>query len=351
MLSGIKRASIPTALALLAAIAYRRSTTTATSVVGLAKMSTTATNVTRTPAKVVYARETPEGVGATVRRSIGTPALRNLSPFLMLDHATIQPGAGFPDHPHRGQSTVTYVLSGMAEHEDFLGNHGKLSTGDVQWMTAGRGIVHSEMPYFDPDPTKREDSVALQLWVDLPADKKFIEPSYQEKKAKDIDTAYPSKDVQVTVISGESHGVTGFVRPVGGCWYLDFRLKAPGASVFQPLPEGWTAFAYVITGSLQVGEEASPVDHFNTVVLSAENGQNGVLLTRPEGTADETRFVLIAGEPLDQPVVQYGPFVVTSQREAMEAIRDYQMGANGFERAPHWESKIGEPLRRASSRD
>lgn len=313
-------------------------------------LSTAMTNVTRTPTKVVYAYETPEGMGATVRRSIGTQALRNLSPFLMLDHATInvEDGAGFPDHPHRGQTTVSYVLSGALHHEDFLGNTGTLAAGDLQWMTAGRGIMHSEMPLFGgPNPVPAE---ALQLWIDLPADQKMIEPSYQEKKAAEIDTVNPQPGVQVTVISGEAFGVKGFVRPVGGCWFLDFKLTDAGASVFQPLPEGWTGFAYVITGALQVGEEATPVDKFNSVVLSAEEGQNGVLLTRPEGTTEDTRFVLIAGEPLDQPVVQAGPFVLTSRQKAMEAYMDFQLGKNGFEGAPGWESKIGAPLRRANSR-
>ncbi|WOO84656.1 Pirin [Vanrija pseudolonga] len=304
----------------------------------------TTSNVTRSPAKIVYARDTPEGVGATVRRSIGTPALRNLSPFLMLDHATIHPGSGFPDHPHRGQSTVSYVLGGMWQHEDFTGNAGKLEKGDVQWMVAGRGIVHSEMPLFHDDPAKAEPTEALQLWVDLPADKKFIEPSYQEKKAADIDTVTPSDGVSVTVISGESHGVTGFVRPVGGCWFFDYKLSKPGASAFQQIPKGWTAFVYVITGKLQLGEDATPVDKHHTVVLSAEDDEDGVLLTRPEGTTDETRFVLIAGEPLDQPVVQYGPFVVNTQKQVMEALSDYGKGQNGFERAPGWKSKIGSKL-------
>lgn len=297
----------------------------------------------RHPTKVVYAQKTPEGVGATVRRSIGSPSLRNLSPFLMLDHAAVEKGSGFPDHPHRGQSTVTYVLSGMMQHEDFIGNSGRLEPGDVQWMTAGRGIVHSEMPLHEETD---EDAVALQLWVDLPADKKMIEPSYQEKKAKDIDTIHPKDGVEITVISGESFGTKGFVRPVGGCWFMDIKLQKPGASVFQALPEGWTAFAYVITGQLQVGEEATPIPQFNTVVLSADEGQNGVLLTRPEDATEETRFVLIAGEPLEQPVVQMGPFVVCSQREAMEAIRDYQSGTNGFEGAAGWKSEIGSKMTR-----
>lgn len=305
-----------------------------------------ANQTTRTPSKIVYAHETPEGVGATVRRSIGSMSLRNLSPFLMLDHAAVQEGSGFPDHPHRGQSTVTYVLDGMMQHEDFTGAAGKLLPGDVQWMTAGRGIVHSEMPLFDEDPAKRVPAEALQLWIDLPADKKMIEPSYQEKKAADIDSVQPTEGVDITVISGESHGVTGFVRPVGGCWFMDVKLTKAGASVFQPLPEGWTAFAYIITGKLQVGEEATPVDKHNTVVLSCENDQNGVLLSRPDGTDEETRLVLIAGEPMpDNTTIQHGPFVVNSRKEVVEAIMDYQMGRNGFERAPQWKSKIGSAMR------
>lgn len=304
--------------------------------------NSTMSQVTRTPTKTVYAQETPEGVGATVRRSIGTYALRNLSPFLMLDHAKIQKGSGFPDHPHRGQSTVTYCLKGKMGHEDFTGAAGTLEPGDVQWMTAGRGIVHSEMPVFDGDYDEVE---GMQLWVDLPADKKMIEPSYQEKKAAEIDTARPADGVTIKVISGKSHGVEGFVRPVGGCWFLDVRLEQPGASVFQEIPEGWTGFAYIITGAAQFGEEATPTDKHNTVVFSAEPGQNGVLITRPEGSTEETRVLVIAGEPLDQPCVQHGPFVVTSQREVLQAMVDYQTGRNGFENAPAWKSKLGAPLR------
>ncbi|KAK4688011.1 quercetin 2,3-dioxygenase, partial [Tremellales sp. Uapishka_1] len=304
--------------------------------------------LSRTAVQSVYARETPEGVGATVRRSIGSSALRNLSPFLMLDHATIKPGSGFPDHPHRGQTTVTYVLGG-------------LNTGDVQWMTAGRGIMHSEMPLFDLDPAKAVDAVGLQLWVDLPLDQKFIEPSYQEKKANDITTIHPEPGVEITIISGESHGATvsalgapsslippthslqGFVRPVGGCWYLDFKLSSPGATVFQPLPAGWTALAYIITGTLAIGSSSSHYTQFHTVVLSSNPAESGVTFTKPlDSPAGEiTRFVLIAGEPLDQPVVQYGPFVVNTERQAREAIMDFRTGKNGFERAVGWESEIG----------
>ncbi|ORY34335.1 RmlC-like cupin domain-containing protein [Naematelia encephala] len=314
-------------------------------------MSTTSTaplaESSRTVVKSVYAQEVAEGVGATVRRSLGSGQLRNLSPFLMLDQFKASRGSGFPDHPHRGQSTITYVLQGYIQHEDFVGNTGFLGPGDVQWMTAGRGIMHSEMPYWDPDPEKAVDPEGLQLWVDLPADKKFIEPSYQEKKAKDITTIDPKPGVQITIISGESHGATGFVRPVGGCWYFDFRLSEPGAEVFQPIPEGWTSFVYLIDGPLQLESSDKVYTKHHTLVLSSSPSQTGVLLRRPASAGPDeptTRFILVAGQPLDQEVRQMGPFVLNTERQVREAIMDFRMGRNGFERAPGWKSEIGKAM-------
>ncbi|CAD6565991.1 MAG: hypothetical protein TREMPRED_002014 [Tremellales sp. Tagirdzhanova-0007] len=273
----------------------------------------------RSVVRSVYAVETKEGVGATVRRSIGSPALKNLTPFLMY------------------ASNFTLTLSLLTE---------ALERGDVQWMTAGRGIMHSEVPLFDPDPAKVEDSEGLQLWVDLPMAQKFIEPSYQERKAVDIATVKPSEGVEISVISGESHGVSGFVRPVGGCWYLDFKLRHAGASVFQSLPAGWTAFVYIISGHLEIGDVEVTHNRYHTLVLSCLPGELGVRLTRPRNSeGEDTRFVLIAGEPLDQPVVQYGPFVVTSEEQVREAIMDYRGGKNGFEKAKGWRSEIGKAFR------
>ena len=173
-----------------------------------------------------------------------------------------------------------------------------------------------------------------------------------------IDTVKPSDGVSITVISGESHGVTGFVRPVGGCWFMDFKLSRPGAEVFQPLPEGWTAFAYIIKGSLSVGDagvSGSDKVHakHHTLVLSTQPGQNGVLLRRPASAngdgggelEEDTHFVLVAGEPLNQRVVQYGPFVVNTAEQARQAVMDYQLGQNGFEGAPGWKSEIGKAMR------
>ncbi|GHJ83694.1 hypothetical protein NliqN6_0096 [Naganishia liquefaciens] len=297
------------------------------------------TQTSRKVTKSVFAIEQKEGAGAVVRRSIGSPALRNLTPFLMLDHFIIRKGAGFPDHPHRGQSTVTYMLEGKVQHEDFAGHTGTIGPGDLQWMVAGKGIMHAEMPLHEEG---RPDPQGLQLWIDLPAKDKGIEPLYQEMSSSEITTVRPSPDVEISVISGESHGEKGVVRPVGGCWYLDFKLKSKGAKVFQPLPKGWTSFIYLLSGALTVGGQSEVQNAFHTLVLSADDGEDGVWLEAAEDGL--TRGVLIAGEPLKQHVVQYGPFVTTSVDEARQAVMDFQNAQNGFERAKHWRSEIGKPL-------
>ncbi|KAL7416744.1 RmlC-like cupin domain-containing protein [Mrakia frigida] len=294
----------------------------------------------RTVVKSVLAIAQSEGVGAIVKRSIGTQQLRNLSPFLMLDEFNVAPGAGFPDHPHRGQSTVTYMLDGQFQHEDFAGHRGLIGPGDVQWMIAGKGIMHAEMPVHTPggpNPT------GLQLWIDLPKAEKMSEPLYQELKSTEISTAYPSEDIEIRVISGESHGVTGKVRSRGGAYYYDFKLKKNGATAFQPLPKGWTAFVYTLTGSLLVGDSKQAYPPSTTVVLSSKSSEEGVQLT--SASDGETRFVLIAGEPLSQAVVQHGPFVLTSREDVIQAFSDYQNSENGFERAKGWESEIGKAMR------
>ncbi|GMK53577.1 hypothetical protein CspeluHIS016_0101630 [Cutaneotrichosporon spelunceum] len=300
--------------------------------------SSAATSNGRSAGKTVEAFNTAEGVGARVLRSIGTPALWNLSPFLILDHASVGQGAGFPDHPHRGMATVTYVLEGTMQHEDFMGNYGRLSRGDVQWMTAGRGVVHAEMPFVDP--AHPVDAVALQLWLDLPAAKKMVKPSYKEKKADALARA-TFQGGSVVVVSGESHGAIGPIRPIAGCWFLDFTLEA-GGEVWQPIPEGWTAFVYVLDGGVTVGRPGKEVAKQNCCVLSAAAGEEGVWLrSRPRSG---TRLVLVAGEPLDQPMVLQGPFVSTTRDGAAQALHDYQNGRNGFEKALGWRSDIGKDV-------
>ncbi|KAF5392202.1 hypothetical protein D9757_001411 [Collybiopsis confluens] len=314
-----------------------------------------AASVSRNIVKKVLAVETPEGAGALVRRSIGSMTLRNLSPFLMLDHFTISKGAGFPDHPHRGQATVTYMLEGTSRHEDSAGHKGTIETGGVQWMCAGKGIIHAEMPVHEegyPDPK------GMQLWIDLPKQYKMVDPSYQELAPSEIPLAYPNGEdgpVKIKVVSGKSHGVESPVRPLGGCWYLHFSFNKKD-TVFQEIrtcrhdlylvvndltqaeASGWTTFIYIWKGAVTVGDDTLPAEAFHTLVLSSNEGETGVKLTSAD---DSTEFILVAGEPLNQTVFQYGPFVMTTREEIQKTLLDYQMGKNGFEKAHTWESEIG----------
>ncbi|KAL0946954.1 hypothetical protein HGRIS_013111 [Hohenbuehelia grisea] len=264
-------------------------------------------------------------------------SLRNLTPFLMLDHFHVSEGAGFPDHPHRGQATVTYMLQGSSQHEDSAGHKGTIETGGVQWMCAGKGIIHAEMPvhaHGAPDPR------GLQLWVDLPQQYKMVDPTYQELGPEQIPVAYPEGSdgpVKIKVISGKSHGLESPVRPLGGCWFFHMIFNKK-STIFQDIPAKWTSFIYILKGSLLVGDDTLAQEAFHTLVLSSEEGQSGVRLTAGE---DETEFILVAGEPLDQPVFQYGPFVMTNREEIQKTLLDYQMGLNGFEKAHSWKSEIG----------
>jgi len=263
--------------------------------------------------------------------------LRNLTPFLMLDHFRISKGAGFPDHPHRGQATVTYILEGSSRHEDSAGHRGTIEPGGVQWMTAGKGIIHAEMPVHEEGMS---DPVGLQLWVDLPKQHKMVDPSYQELNASGIPIAYPEGPdgpVKIKVISGKSFGVESPVRPLGGCWYFHVIFDKK-SQIFHDLPAGWTSFAYILKGRVKAGSDEKEHKEFHTLVFSAESEQNGVSL---EALEDGTELVLISGEPLDQTVYQYGPFVMTTRDEIEKTIMDYRMGKNGFEKAHTWKSKIG----------
>ncbi|KAL3475370.1 RmlC-like cupin domain-containing protein [Aspergillus californicus] len=298
-------------------------------------------SVPRAIRQVFLAIEQAEGAGARVRRSIGTPKLRNFSPFLMLDHFTIGKGAGFPDHPHRGQETITYLLSGGVDHEDFAGNKGTIGPGDLQFMTAGKGIVHAEMPHDNPDGSP---NVGMQLWVDLPKALKMCEPRYRDLRAEEIPLAKVDEGrVEVKVISGQSHGVDS-VRDLAytPVWLLDVTIR-PGGRISQPLPAGWNAFAYTLSGSAVFGSNDSTqvVKEFHNVVF--EQGGDYVEISVPDN-AEEARFIIVAGQPLDQKVVQYGPFVLTSQQEVYQAMVDFQTGANGFERSRGWESEIGKRM-------
>ena len=290
----------------------------------------------------LLAREQSEGVGAVVRRSIGTPKLRHLTPFLMLDHFSISPGAGFPDHPHRGQETITYLLSGGVDHEDFAGNKGTIGPGDLQFMTAGRGIMHAEMPRQDMGV-----NVGMQLWVDLPEKLKLVEPRYRDLRATEIPKVeLDGGKVEVKVISGQSHGVDS-VRDLAytPVWIFDVNIK-PGGSITQELPKGWNAFAYTLSGLVNFsngptkGPEA--VTPYHNVVF--EQAGDGVTASVDEGSTEDAHFMLIAGQPLDQEIVQYGPFVQTTREGVYQAMMDFQTNSNGFERALNWKSEIGKTM-------
>lgn len=287
--------------------------------------------VPRAIQKLFLAVEQNEGVGARVRRSIGGLNVRNFSPFLVLDHLT-KAGGGFPDHPHRGQETITYVLSGAVDHEDFTGSRGTIRKGDLQFMTAGRGIVHAEMI----NEEVKEAPEMMQLWVDLPAELKEVEPRYRDLRAEEIPIAKPDDKVEIKVISGESYGV----KSVQDLAYTpmsmyDYKVQ-PGGVVRQDVPEGWNTFLYVLKGGINVNGEK--VDQYNACLFKTEG--NGVEFTVP-ADGQESRIILYAGKILDQDIVQHGPFVETSRDRIVKAFMDYQTGSNGFERANDWTSEIG----------
>ena len=284
------------------------------------------------------AREQSEGAGATVRRSIGTPQLRHLTPFLMLDHFSVPQGAGFPDHPHRGQETITYILKGSADHEDFAGNKGTINAGDLQFMTAGRGIMHAEMP-----GRNSETNIGMQLWVDLPEKLKSCEPRYRDLRKEEIPNA-KSEDgkVEIKVISGRAYGVDSAqdlaYTPVH---FYDVTIH-PGGKLRQEIPANWTVFAYTLEGVTTFSSDtktSQAVTPYHNVVFQQEG--DVVIAEVEEGASEDSRLMLVAGQPHNQNIVQYGPFVTTSKEAVVQAMMDFQTATNGFERAKNWESEIG----------
>ncbi|EEF34992.1 pirin, putative [Ricinus communis] len=278
--------------------------------------------------KKVLAKPQHEGDGAVVRRGIGCNELRFLDPFLMLDDFSVSPPAGFPDHPHRGFETVTYMLQGAITHQDFAGHKGTIHTGDVQWMTAGRGIIHSEMP------AGEGAQKGLQLWINLSSEDKMIEPRYQELLSEDIKCA--EKDgVEVRIIAGESMGVRSPVYTRTPTMYLDFTLK-PRTQMHQSIPESWNAFVYIIEGEGAFGiRNTSVVQAYHVLVLSSGDG----LSVWNKSSSKTLRFVLVAGQPINEPVVQHGPFVMNTQKEIEQTIEDYHYAKNGFEMGKYWASQ------------
>jgi len=269
---------------------------------------------------------TSDGAGVKLTRVIGQPRLPDLDPFLMLDEfGTDNPGdyiAGFPDHPHRGFETVTYMLDGRMRHRDNHGHEGVLIPGSVQWMTAGRGIVHSEMPEQQEGRMR-----GFQLWINLPARDKMTAPQYQEFGPEQIPWTSLESGARVKVIAGSVAGVTGpIAQPATDPTYLDVEL-GPGAKLSQPLARGHAAFLYVYEGAVRVGagESAATVDTHELAVLT--EGDSVELEGRdPPRDGALNRAILVAGRPLREPVAKHGPFVMSTREELIQAFQDYQSG-------------------------
>ena len=273
----------------------------------------------RSVERLIAGQPTSDGAGVKLTRVLTQPLQRRLDPFLMLDaFATDNPqdySGGFPDHPHRGFETVTYMIAGRMRHRDSAGHEGLLQNGGVQWMTAGRGVIHSELP-------EQEDGrmEGFQLWLNLAARDKMRAPWYRDIQSVEIPEFVTPEGVKVRVIAGRSHGVDGAMqREVTEPLYLDLEFPA-GGGFAQPLPSSHNAFVYVYRGGLQIG--ATHVRTQRMAILANEANSGGVVLRAPAAS----RALLIAGKPLGEPIAQYGPFVMNTRDEIFQAVQDYQVG-------------------------
>ena len=270
---------------------------------------------------VVEPQTVLEGAGVRLKRSIATATLDNLDPFLLFDHFGSNDPAdyvkGFPMHPHRGIETVTYMIQGDVNHKDSIGNSGSISSGDVQWMTSGGGIMHEEMPQ-----PGRGEMIGFQLWVNLPARLKMCQPRYQDISADQIPLVTRADGVKIRVIAGEADGVSG---PVTGIEadpiYLD--ITVPQQGVYEhPVERGHTSFAYVFEGQGQFGGDGEEKSVNHPRLLEFGDGDY-VAVKAP---AQHVRFLLVSGKPLNEPIARYGPFVMNTREEIQQALEDLRNG-------------------------
>ena len=273
----------------------------------------------RTIERLVVGKPTSDGAGVKLTRVLTQGLQYRLDPFLMLDAFGSDKAddyiAGFPDHPHRGFETVTYMIAGRMRHRDSAGHEGLLENGGVQWMTAGRGVIHSELPEQQAGVME-----GFQLWLNLPARDKMCEPWYRDFAAADLPRFTTDAGVDVTVIAGESHGVTGAVtREATAPLYLDIEFPA-GGRFAQILPPGHNAFLYVYRGEVQVAGSDVPTQRM--AILANDPDADGVLA---EAVAP-SRVLLIAGQPLRESIAQYGPFVMNNEQEIYQTLADYREG-------------------------
>lgn len=266
--------------------------------------------------QIVPAHEVTEGAGVSVFRSIGTPARRNLDPFLMLDQfSTYNPddySAGFPSHPHRGFNTFTYMIDGHMQHGDSMGNRGDLGPGGAQWMKAGSGVIHSEMPQQESGRMR-----GFQLWINLPAEQKMTAPEYQDIQSQTIPEVKYDGAV-VRIIAGEFNNQLGPVSdPNTEFHFLDVALSS-GNDFVQALPENHTAFIYLFEGSAKIGDDL--LTEQQLAVL--DKGEKITLIT----DGGSARFLLVAGSAIEEPIEQYGPFVMNTRDEIEQALADFRDG-------------------------
>ncbi|CAJ92085.1 Redox-sensitive bicupin YhaK, pirin superfamily [Cupriavidus necator] len=273
--------------------------------------------------RVVRGIATSDGAGVKLTRVLTQNLQRRLDPFLMLDAFGTDSKddyiGGFPDHPHRGFETITYMLAGRMRHRDSAGNEGLLQNGGAQWMVAGAGVVHSEMP-------EQEDGrmEGFQLWLNLPAADKMTAPWYRDLPAAEIPTVALDNGATVRVLAGATHGVAGAItRPVTEPVYLDVHLPA-GQTFAQALPAGHNAFVYVYRGEVSIGsgDDRAVIEAQRMGVLDNAGQSDGVIV-RAEADA---RFLLIAGQPLNEPIAQYGPFVMNTQEQIYQTLADFRDG-------------------------
>ena len=273
--------------------------------------------------QVVEPQAVVEGAGVKLKRSIGGRALDYLDPFLLLDHFDSKDArdyqAGFPLHPHRGIETVTYILSGAVKHKDSLGNSGSIGAGDVQWMTAGCGILHEEMPQVRPEGVS-----GFQLWVNLAAKEKMIAPRYQNISANEIPQIARADGTRIRVITGTLDGVSG---PVSGIsvapTYLDVSIPA-GVTFTHPVERGHSAFTYVFDGAVNVRaakNDADVIVRSPTLLVWGEGDEIQIA-----ATDSPARVLLVSGAPLSEPIARYGPFVMNTRAEIDQTLRELQQG-------------------------
>ena len=285
----------------------------------------------RTVSGIVNSIETLEGAGFLVRRPFPKASFSEFDPFLLLDEMgpmEVAPGEakGAPDHPHRGFETVTYLLSGDMEHKDSRGHAGRLTAGDVQWMTAGAGVIHSEMPSAE---FQRSGGTlhGFQLWVNLPKRDKMTKPRYQEIPNAQIPKATSADGlVTVSVIAGEAMGEKAVIETRTPIIYLHYRIE-PGGAATQQVPGAYNAFAYVVEGEGLFGAEGERAGDAQMVLLAPDGDE--VRIENPPDAKATLEVLLIAGVPLNEPVARYGPFVMNTEGEIRQAIEDYQLGRMG----------------------